>query len=148
MKYYECLHDRVMIRPVEKKTQTESGLALPENDQKQDPIGEIVAVGKGVPLHNIKLNITGDLSERSLSDLKEIIQLIEKGREMRVKVGDQVQYGAMAGATINITEEYSNVKPGKYVMIREADCFGIVRDDMQGLQDSGLTHTLNNDYGA
>lgn len=129
MKYYQCLHDRVMIRPVEKKTQTESGLALPENDQKQDPIGEVVAVGQGVPLHNIKLNISGDLSEESLSKLESIVRLIEKGREMRVKVGDQVQYGQMAGTTINITEDYSNVKAGKYVMIREADVFGKLTQD-------------------
>lgn len=128
MKYYQCLHDRVMIRPVEKKTQTESGLALPENDQKQDPIGEVVAVGAGVPLHNIKLNISGDTSPDTFEKLHAILKLIEKGREMRVKVGDQVQYGAMAGTTINIPEDYSNVKAGKYVMIREADCFGIERE--------------------
>jgi len=128
MKYYQCIHDRVVIRPVDKKTQTESGLALPESDQKQDPIGEIVAVETGVPLHNIKLNITGDLSAESLTKLESIVRLIEKGREMRVKTGDVVQYGAMAGMSINIPEDYSNIKAGKYVMIREADCFGVVRD--------------------
>src|SRR5678809_1260872 len=113
MKYYQCHHDRVMIRPVEKKTQTESGLALPENDQKQDPMGEVVAVGTGVPLHNIKLNITGDLSEESLLKLELIVRMIEKGREMRVNVGDVVQYGGMAGTTITIPYDYVNVKAGK-----------------------------------
>jgi co-chaperonin GroES (HSP10) len=152
MKTYKCIHDRVMIKPVEKKTQTESGLALPENDQKQDPMGEVVAVGDGVPLHNIKLNITGDLSEESLNKLESIVRLIEKGREMRVKIGDVVQYGGMAATTITIPYDYTNVKAGKYVMVREADCFGIEIEDtiqrlpnesaddyMQRLQDANLT---------
>lgn len=116
---YQCLGDRVLIKPIEKKTTTESGLALPENDQKQDPIGEVMAIGNGVPLHNIKLNITGDLTMDALNKLESIVKLIEKGREMRVKVGDKVQYGAMAGCNVLIEGE-------KYVMIREVDVFGII----------------------
>ncbi len=122
MKTYQCLHDRVVIKPVEKKTQTESGLALPENDQKQDPIGMVYAVGNGVPLHNIKLNITGDLTMEALNKLESIVKLIEKGREMRVKLGDKVQYGAMAGTTVVIDGE-------KYVMVRESDVFGIITEE-------------------
>ena len=129
MKTYKCLHDRVVILPIEKKTETDSGLALPENDQKQDPIGRVMAVGTGVPLHNIKLNLTGDLSTESLVKLEAIVTLIEKGREMRVKVGDQVQYGAMAGATINVPEAYSNLPVGKYVIVREADIFSSIIEE-------------------
>lgn len=125
----ECLHDRVVIKPIEKKTETSSGLALLENDQKQDPIGEIMAVGTGVPLHNIKLNLTGDLSEESLNKLESIVQLIEKGREMRVKVGDIVQYGAMAATNVNIIDNLSNIPPGKYILIREADIFWKLTED-------------------
>ncbi len=125
----ECLHDRVAIKPIEKKTETDSGLALPENDQKQDPIGKVVAVGTGVPLHNIKLNISGDISEESLTKLESIVQLIEKGREMRVKVGDTVQYGGMAGTTVNVVDELSNIPPGKYVLVREADIFWKLIED-------------------
>lgn len=116
---YKCLGDRIVIKPVEKKEMTDSGLTLLENDRKQEPIGEVMSVGSGVPLHNIKLNITGDLSEEALTKLESIVQIIEKGREMRVKVGDKVQYGAMAGCTVVIDDE-------KYVLVREADVFGII----------------------
>lgn len=118
---YQCLGDRVVIRPIPKQEQTASGLALLENDQKQDPIGEVMAVGSGVPLHNIKINITGDLTIDALNKLESIVRLIEKGREMRVKVGDKVQYGSMAGTTVVIEGE-------KYVLVREADCFGIITE--------------------
>lgn len=116
---YQCLGDRIVIKPIPKQEQTASGLALLENDQKQDPIGEVMAVGSGVPLHNIKLNINGDLTMDALNKLESIVKLIEKGREMRVKVGDRVQYGQMAGTTVAIDGE-------KYVLIRESDVFGII----------------------
>jgi co-chaperonin GroES (HSP10) len=126
MKKYQVLGDRVLIKPVEKKTETESGLSLTENDQKQESWGEVMAVGIGVPLNNIKLNITADTTAEAMNTLKEVVQLIEKGRAMRVKVGDQVQYGAMAGTTVNFIQDYENVPAGKYITVREVDCFGII----------------------
>jgi co-chaperonin GroES (HSP10) len=146
MKTFKCLHDRIVVKPIEKKTQTESGLSLPETDQKQDPIGQVMAVGTGVPLHNIKLNITGDLSEESLSKLESIVKLIDKGREMRVKVGDEVQFGLMAGTTLNVPEDYSNLPAGKYIIIREADVFGRLIEESQLTPEEAKEYNNQQNY--
>jgi chaperonin GroES len=114
---YECIGDRVLIKPVAKKETTLSGLMLPEHERKQEPMGEIVAVGTGVPLHNIVLKVEGWTMPETMKEVERVLQLIKEGRPMRVQVGDIVQYGAMAGTKVRIEGE-------EYVMIREADVFG------------------------
>lgn len=117
---YIPIADRVLIRPKDKITESQGGLILTEADYKQEPIGEVIAIGDGIPLFNIKLNIVADTNVEALTLLKEIVELIQNGRKMRIKVGDTVQYGQYAGTNVVLDGV-------QYIMIREGDVFGIIR---------------------
>jgi chaperonin GroES len=114
---WEPILDRVLIKP-NPPEETAGGLDLLEGDQEKKFEGLIVAVGTGVPLHNIKLEVTGDVSEKTLEALKEVIELIQKGRPMRVKPGDVVMFGRYAGTRVFIGGE-------EHLMMREGDVFMI-----------------------
>jgi chaperonin GroES len=72
------LEDRVLIKPVEKETKTESGLYLPESAKEKPMQGKIVAVGPG--------------------------KLLDNGERVKpaVKKGDTVVFGKYAGTEIEI----------------------------------------------
>lgn len=72
------LEDRVLIKPVEKETKTESGLYLPESAKEKPIQGKIVAVGPG--------------------------KLLDNGERVKpsVKKGDTVVFGKYAGTEIEI----------------------------------------------
>lgn len=72
------LEDRVLIKPVEKETKTESGLYLPESAKEKPMQGKVVAVGPG--------------------------KLLDNGERVKpaVKKGDLVVYGKYAGTEIEI----------------------------------------------
>ena len=72
------LEDRVLIKPVEKETKTESGLYLPESAKEKPVQGKIVAVGPG--------------------------KLLDNGERVKpsVKKGDTVVFGKYAGTEIEI----------------------------------------------
>ncbi|MDX2115948.1 MAG: co-chaperone GroES [Planctomycetota bacterium] len=72
------LEDRVLIKPMEKESKTESGLYLPESSKERPVQGKVVAVGPGKRLDNGK---RGDMS---------------------VKVGDTVVYGKYSGSEVEI----------------------------------------------
>jgi chaperonin GroES len=72
------LEDRVLIKPVEKESKTESGIYLPETAKEKPMQGKVVAVGPGKMLDN---------GER-----------VKPG----VKKGDVVVYGKYAGTEIEI----------------------------------------------
>jgi chaperonin GroES len=72
------LEDRVLIKPVEKETKTESGLYLPESAKEKPMQGTVVAVGPG--------------------------KMLDNGERVKpaVKKGDVVVYGKYSGTEIEI----------------------------------------------
>ncbi|MCH7790728.1 MAG: co-chaperone GroES [Planctomycetes bacterium] len=72
------LEDRVLVKPVEAESMTESGIYLPEAAKEKPVKGKVVAVGPGKRLDNGK---RADLS---------------------VKKGDTVVYGKYAGTEVEI----------------------------------------------
>ena len=72
------LDDRILVKPIEKESRTESGLYLPESSKERPVQGKVVAVGPGKLLDNGK---RADLS---------------------VKKGDTVVYGKYAGSEVEI----------------------------------------------
>ena len=72
------LEDRVLVKPIEAQTKTESGIYLPESAKEKPMHGKIVAVGPG--------------------------KLLDSGERMKptVKKGDTVVYGKYSGTEIEI----------------------------------------------
>ncbi len=75
------LHDRVIVRRVEEKKTTASGLIIPDSSAEKPSKGEIVAAGQG------KISAQGDLIP------------------LDVKVGDTVMFGQFSGTEITVGEE-------------------------------------------
>ena len=75
------LHDRGIVRRVEEKKTTASGLIIPDSSAEKPSRGEIVAAGKG------KISAQGDLIP------------------LDVKVGDTVMFGQYSGSEITVGEE-------------------------------------------
>lgn len=75
------LHDRVIVRRVEEKKTTASGLIIPDSSAEKPSRGNVVAVG------NDKKNDQGDIIP------------------LDVKVGDTVMFGQYAGSEITVGEE-------------------------------------------
>lgn len=129
MTTYEPIGDRVLIKPNPKET-TKGGFELLESERKQDPTGTVIAVGTGVPLHNIKLNIEGNVTPEILDQVERIVQLIENGRAIKVKPGDVVTYGQYAGTLTRLKDD-----PAEYLMIRESDIFMRISESNTGEND-------------
>ncbi|USN99434.1 MAG: co-chaperone GroES [Phycisphaeraceae bacterium] len=72
------LEDRVLVKPIEKETMTESGLYLPESSKERPIQGQVVATGPG--------------------------KLLDNGTRaaLSVKKGDRVVYGKYAGTEVEI----------------------------------------------
>jgi chaperonin GroES len=75
------LHDRVIVRRVEEKKTTSSGLIIPDSSTEKPSKGEVVATGNG------KVSAQGDLIP------------------LDVKVGDTVMFGQYSGSEITVGEE-------------------------------------------
>ena len=75
------LHDRVIVRRIEEKKTTASGLIIPDSSAEKPSKGEVVAAGKG------KMSAQGDLIP------------------LDVKVGDKIMFGQYSGAEITVDEE-------------------------------------------
>jgi chaperonin GroES len=75
------LHDRVVVKRMEKETTSAGGIVLPGSAAEAPQAGEILAVGKG------KITDSGDI------------------RAMDVKVGDKVYFSSYAGTTIKVDGE-------------------------------------------
>ena len=75
------LHDRVIVRRVEEKKTTSSGLIIPDSSTEKPSRGEVVATGNG------KISAQGDLIP------------------LDVKVGDTVMFGQYSGSEITVGEE-------------------------------------------
>jgi len=72
------LEDRVLVKPIERESKTESGLYLPETSKEKPIQGEVIAVGPGKSLEN------GGRAQPS------------------VNKGDTVVYGKYAGTEVEI----------------------------------------------
>lgn len=72
------LDDRIVVRPVEKESRTESGIYLPETSKERPMMGKVVAVGPGRRLDN---------GERA---------------KPTVKKGDTVVFGKYAGTEVEV----------------------------------------------
>ncbi len=72
------LEDRVLVKPLEKESRTESGIYLPESSKERPVQGKVVAVGPGKRLDN------------------------GKRAEMSIKSGDTVVYGKYSGSEVEI----------------------------------------------
>lgn len=75
------LHDRVIVRRIEEKKTTASGLIIPDSSAEKPSKGEVVAAGKG------KISAQGDLIP------------------LDVKVGDKIMFGQYSGSEITVDEE-------------------------------------------
>jgi chaperonin GroES len=112
---YQPLDDRILIKP-DAQEETRSGFLVAEENRLKKLSGTVVAVGTGIPLHNLKINITTDTNPNALAILKEIVDEIRNGRPLKVKVGDRVLYGQFAGTRIPLDGQ-------EYLMLRESDVF-------------------------
>jgi len=75
------LGDRVLVRPSEEESQTESGIVLPDTARKRQTEGRVLAVGQGRTLKN---------GERY---------------PVSVAVGDTVVYSKYAGTEVRVEDE-------------------------------------------
>ena len=75
------LEDRVLVRPIEADSRTESGIYLPESAKEKPMQGEVVAMGPG--------------------------KLLDNGERIKpaVKKGDTVVYSKYAGTEVEIKNE-------------------------------------------
>ncbi len=75
------LHDRIVVKRLEKETKTASGIVLPDAATEKPEQGEVLAVGNG----------------KILDD--------GKTRALDVKVGDTVLFGKYSGQTVKVDGE-------------------------------------------
>lgn len=90
------LHDRIVVRRIEKNDEvTQGGLYIPDSAKEKPQLGEVVAVGSG--------------------------KLLENGTRiaMDIKKGDKVLFGKYAGTEIKIEGE-------EVLMMREDDVLGVL----------------------
>ena len=75
------LEDRILVRPVEAESKTETGIFLPESAKEKPMKGKVVALGPG--------------------------KLLDNGERVKpaVKKGDTVVYGKYSGTEIEIKNE-------------------------------------------
>ena len=72
------LHDRIVVKRLEKETKTASGIVLPDAATEKPEQGEVLAIGNG------KILDDGNV------------------RPMAVKVGDKVLFGKYAGQSVKV----------------------------------------------
>jgi chaperonin GroES len=90
------LGDRVLVKPLEKESETSSGLLLPETAKEKPQEGEVMAVGKG------KYDEDG-----------------ENRIPLDVEVGHRVIFAKYAGTEVKLDGE-------KMLIMKESDILGIV----------------------
>lgn len=91
------LHDRVLVKPLEKEEVTRGGIVLPDTAKEKPQEGEVIAVGPG------KMDDDG------------------KTIPMSVKPGDRVIYAKYAGTEIEIEGEEK-----KWLILKETDILAVV----------------------
>ena len=74
------LFDRVVLKPIENKNQTRSGIYIPEDSSEKPHLAKVVAVGEG-----------------GIIDGNQV--------EMKVKIGDKVLFSKFAGIEYKVEKE-------------------------------------------
>ncbi|MFH1367732.1 MAG: co-chaperone GroES [Elusimicrobiota bacterium] len=74
------LGDRILVKPLEQKEVTKSGIIIPDSAKEKPQEGEVVAVGKG-----------------KVADDGKLIP-------MEVKVGDKILFGKYSGSEVKIDD--------------------------------------------
>lgn len=91
------IFDRVVLKPLENKEQTESGIFIPESAIEKPHMAIVVAVGDGMDNEGKKC-------------------------EMKVKAGDKVLYSKFAGIEYKIEkEEFLIIRQGDILAIVEKE---------------------------
>lgn len=70
------LHDRILVKPDEKKKESEGGILIPDSVQERPNVGTIISVGPGT-----------------------------KDQKMSAEVGNKIMFGKHAGIDMNIDGE-------------------------------------------
>ena len=87
------LFDRVVLKPIENKNQTNSGIYIPESTSEKPYVAKVVAVGEG-----------------GIIDGNQV--------EMKVKVGDKVLFSKFAGIEYKTeNEEFLIIRQGDILAI-------------------------------
>lgn len=119
---FEPFQDRILIKPTPPDEYVGGGLQLLSSDKEPKAEGIVIEVGRGVPLHEINLKVTGDVTVEAMIALKQVVELIENGRKMLAQPGDYVLYGKYAG-----TKQMHNGE--EHIIVRESDVFGRLHPD-------------------
>lgn len=121
------LGDRILIRPEENPTQTESGLHLVEEAQPETS-GVVVAVGNGIPhpRRDEALEMARDVIAADsmgfgydTNDIAAMLRELTASKPL-VAVGDTVLFSYKAGQEIQIEGE------PRYLIMRESDILAIL----------------------
>jgi len=91
------LFDRVILKPIQNKNQTASGIYIPEDSSEKPHLAKVVAVGEG-----------------GLIDGNQV--------EMKVKVGDKVLFSKFAGIEYKVEkEEFLIIRQGDILAVVEKE---------------------------
>jgi co-chaperonin GroES (HSP10) len=125
------LHDRVLIKPIEAPTMTQSGLHLAE-DAKPDQMGTVVAVGTiSNPRQEEAEAAADELMGRTYGDaahpFRSTAELLRSlvHRESCVSVGDTVLFSWSAGQEIWMEDDGE-----RYLLMRESDLLAVIEEEM------------------
>src|SRR5262249_34954210 len=80
-KKFRPLHDRILVRRIEKEEKTTGGIIIPDSAKEKPQEGEVMAIGNGKRLES------------------------GKREEIDVKVGDRILFGKYSGSEIKIDGE-------------------------------------------
>lgn len=106
MKTIQPFGDRVLIKPVEPRQQTASGIYLPDTSHEGPGEGEIVAIGEGSPLQE-KLSVGDQILYQKFSGTEiklegvTYVLLAEADILGRVVEVDQLPLASEAGSTVS-----------------------------------------------
>ena len=80
-KKFRPLHDRILIKRVEKEERSQGGIIIPDSAKEKPQEGEVVAIGNGKRLDNGQV------------------------QTLDVKVGDRILFGKYSGSEIKVDNE-------------------------------------------
>lgn len=105
--------DRVLIKPDPDETSVD-GIHLLGKEIEKNKRGTVIAVGPGMPLMNLKIEITGNPTPGAL---QQLIEILRQPIPVPCVPGDRVLFGAYSGTKITL-------EGIDYLMIRASDLMG------------------------
>lgn len=97
---FEPLYDRILVRPVQPQSKTESGLLIPDVAQDKSTQGEVVAIGCGYQQTQYANNDAASVRFK-----------------LRLNVGDRVLYTKHGNTEVTVNGE-------KLLLMKESDVLG------------------------